>query len=100
MRAWFTALHIRKRYVEHLLERAAAAEERVHRLEIAVRQFTERLETLEGSQDRLWARFKGGMGGRPRKDLQPSENPLDAIPRGDKDALRAQLLPFNQPGKR
>ncbi len=100
MRAWFRALHIRKRYLSHLLERAGLAEERVHRLEIAVRQFTERLESLEGSQDRLWAKWKGGLGGRPPKAVPAPENPLDAIPRGDKDALRAQLLPFNQPGKR
>ncbi len=97
MRAWFMALHIRKRYLQTLLERAGAAEERLHRLEIAQRQFTERQEILEGAQDRIWARWRGDRGGRPPK---VPDDPLAAIPRGDKDALRAQLLPFNQPGKR
>lgn len=67
------------------------AEERIHRLEIANRQLKEHLDLLEEQQERLWARWKGSQGGRPRKVSDTPQNPqqeLDAIPRGDKAALR------------
>jgi len=51
------------------------------------------LEVLEGSQDRLWAKWKGGRGGRPPKE---TEDPIDSIPRGDKASLRAHLLPVKR----
>lgn len=93
MRAWIGALLIRKRYIAHLLDRVVSLEERAHRLEIALRHFTERLETLEGSQDRLWARHKGSMGGRPPK---ATEDPLQSVAHGDKAGLRAHLLPVKR----
>lgn len=97
MRAWFVALHIRQRYIVALLQRVAEAEERIHRLEIAQQQWIERLAVLESSQERLWAKWKGGRGGRPPKE---PENPLADIPYGDKNALRAHLIPVATPRTR
>lgn len=92
MRAWIGALLIRKRYVGTMLLKLELADERIHRLEIAHRTYTERLEVLESSQDRLWAKWKGDRGGRPR-GVSADPDPLAAIPIGDKAALRAHLLP-------
>jgi len=60
--------------------------ERVHRLEIALAQFSEQFAQLAGAHMKLRNQFHGSKGGRP---VQGSD--LGEIPRGDKAALRRKL---------
>lgn len=85
------ALHMRQRYLAAQRELVQDMTERLHRLEIRHRELLERMELLEGQQERLLARWKGDRGGRPSKAPEPPQNPLDLVERGDKAALRTVL---------
>jgi len=87
---WFRALHMRASYLKAHREQLVELLERLHRLEIANRHLVERQDLLEGSHERLMARWKGDRGGRPAKAVTPVTQ-LDMIPRGDKAALRAHF---------
>jgi len=89
---WLKALTLRERYLRAHAESQRELLERLHRLEIAQKHLQESFDLLEASQERLMARWKGNQGGRPRAG-EPPQNPLDLIPRGDKAALRAVLIP-------
>jgi len=62
--------------------------QRVHRLEMALLQFGERFDALQGAHMKLRNQFHGSKGGRP---VSNSETPISQIPRGDKAALRRAL---------
>lgn len=93
---WWTRLRSQKRYERHVELRLRDALERVQRLEITVRR-------LEGAQSELGSDYLhlekrinavgGRLGGRPRAGVRSpgaqGDLPLDAIPRGDKEGLRA-----------
>lgn len=91
--SWFQALTLRERYLRAHREQAQEMGERLQRLEIAQKQLKEQFDLLEAIQERLMARWKGSQGGRPPKAAADPQNPLDLVPRGDKAALRAVLLP-------
>jgi len=62
--------------------------QRVHRLEIALAQFSEAFATLQGAHMKLRNQFHGGKGGRPP---QQTPSAVGDIPHGDKAALRRAL---------
>ncbi len=59
--------------------------QRVHRLEIALHEFSEAFATLQGHHMKLRNQFHGAKGGRP------VTNNVQEIPHGDKAALRRAL---------
>lgn len=91
MKHWFTALHIRERYIARQAEVQRDLHERVHRLEIRDRENREKIEALEERLERLRLRADGLRGGRPRRADDQQPLPLDQIPHGDKAALRRAL---------
>lgn len=97
--AWFRALHIRERYIRAQLLWQSDAQERLHRLEIRVRDLADLVDHLEQRLDRQRSRANGAKGGRPSGD--PPKDLAD-IPLGDKAALRRRLgvvpgRPFQHP---
>lgn len=59
---------------------------RVQRLEIALAELVEHHNALAGAHGKLRNQFHGAKGGRPAS--QSPQLPLDAVPHGDKAALR------------
>lgn len=78
------------------------AQQTIDRLEIAVRRLTlkhnELATDLERLSDRLCATQGRLLGGKTRKPSPQAELDLDAIPHGDKRALRAYFK-TNPPAK-
>lgn len=85
---WFRALHIRERYLAKTAEVLNDHEERVHRLEIALRRAHEKIDDLASSVESTRQRQNAVKAGRPRKDVN-QVSLLEEIPHGDKAALRA-----------
>jgi hypothetical protein len=105
MPTWFRALHIRMRDNARLRREVEAATLKADRLEIVVRRQQLRLDELatdlERLSDRITATQGRLLGGRPKKAATAPENDqltLDAIPPGDKDALR-RYYRLNPPKK-
>lgn len=88
MIAWFRALHIRERHIARQHQVQADLHDRVHRLEMALREAKDRLDQQDELLERLRSRQNGARGGRPPKGASQEALPLDAIPAGDKAALR------------
>jgi len=76
-------LHIRERYIRAWLLEREELNERVHRLEIAMRDARELINALEDRLERATNRRNGLQGGRPVK-VPPTDEPAP----GDKVALR------------
>lgn len=66
-------------------EDTAPLRQRVQRLEIDLQELQEQFSALQGAHAKLRNQFHGSKGGRPPEDAKGS---LDAIPHGDKAALR------------
>jgi hypothetical protein len=68
------------REISRLRSECEEAAEQVHRLEIALRRLTERVEDVEGRHAELSGTVRGRLGGRPRKSdaVPPSLLPLGA----------------------
>lgn len=62
--------------------------QRVHRLEIALGQFSDAFAQLQGQHVKLRNQFHGSKGGRP---TSATVTPINEIPHGDKAALRRAL---------
>lgn len=82
MRIW--GLEIRRRSDLTDDSDTPALRKRVQRLEIALTELEEAHAALAGAHMKLRNQFHGSKGGRPRGD----DSTPDAIPHGDKDALR------------
>lgn len=82
-------LHISVRRASEVAQETPALTQRVHRLEIALAQFSEAFTQLQGAHMKLRNQFHGAKGGRP---AAPGARPaLEEVPRGDKAALRRAL---------
>lgn len=81
---WFRKrpLHIPKEHQEEPPDEPNGLRERVHRLEIALVELKERLESLEGRHASLSASVRGRLGGRPnaRTGLGNHATPLPLNP--------------------
>jgi len=86
---WYRALHIRERYLAKFAEIEREQDERLHRLEIAMRRAMEKIGDLEASVESTRQRQNAIRAGRPPKVRPGEQLALDAIPKGDKAALRA-----------
>ena len=80
-------LHISLRRASEVAQETPTLHQRVHRLEIALGQFSEAFTQLQGAHMKLRNQFHGSKGGRP----PGAAAPLGEIPRGDKAALRRAL---------
>lgn len=78
-------LTISFRRTSEVVQETPTLHQRVHRLEIALHEFSEAFATLQGAHMKLRNQFHGQKGGRP-----PSGN-VSEIPHGDKAALRRAL---------
>lgn len=82
-------LHISIRRASEVAQETPTVLQRLHRLEIALGQFSESFAQLQGAHMKLRNQFHGSKGGRPAAPGAPL--PLDQVPRGDKAALRRAL---------
>lgn len=73
-------LLMQKRHIEQLKSDAAELSERLHRLEIALRQVTERVDQVEGSHAALSHSVRGRLGGRGNKAPGSGHAPLFVVP--------------------
>jgi uncharacterized coiled-coil protein SlyX len=73
-----TRLLMQKRHIERLENELLEVQNRVHRLEIALRQIMDRLDTVEGSHASLSHSVRGRLGGRPPKPVGVQTLPLGA----------------------
>jgi len=89
MKHWFRALHIRERYLAKFAEIEREQDERLHRLEIALRRAMEKIGDLEASVESTRQRQNAIRAGRPPKVQRGEQLALDDIQRGDKAGLRA-----------
>lgn len=64
---WKKPLHIPKTHEELPSGELDRLRDRAHRLEIQLRELTERLDSLEGRHASLSASVRGRLGGRPNK---------------------------------
>jgi len=76
---WLTRLLMQKRHIEALDSDLTDARNRVHRLEIALREIRDRLDTVEGSHASLSASVRGRLGGRPPKAPAALQAPLGMV---------------------
>lgn len=88
-------LHISVRRASEVAQETPNALQRIHRLEIALAQFSEAFATLHGQHVKLRNQFHGEKGGRPVSNRETGD-----VPFGDKAALRRKLgvvpgRPFN-----
>lgn len=81
-------LHISIRRASEVAQETPTLHQRVHRLEIAMHEFSEAFATLQGAHMKLRNQFHGEKGGRPPHNKPGS---LEEVPRGDKAALRRAL---------
>lgn len=79
-------LHISLRRASEVAQETPNLHERVHRLEIALHQFSESFAALQGAHLKLRNQFHGAKGGRPA-----ASGDVSSIPHGDKAALRRAL---------
>lgn len=71
MRAWIRALLIGNQHKEAPPPAPDGLSQRVHRLEIALAEQRERLDSLEGRHASLSASVRGRLGGRPKASPEP-----------------------------
>lgn len=90
-------LDIRRQRDLSALQEEQPLRPRVARLEMQVHELTDALEQVRGLQNKLRAQFNGSKGGRPAAG-EGAPATLDAIPVGDKVALR--LAAGIRPGQR
>jgi len=83
----FGPLHISIRRASEVAQETPALHQRVHRLEIALSEFSEAFAALHGAHQKLRNQFHGSKGGRPAA----TGGDLSEIPHGDKAALRRKL---------
>lgn len=90
---YFGLLTMRRRYERLMVRDFKGLTARVHRLEMVVDGQADELEHLKARQATLATRLGGALGGRPRAAARGAsangQLDLDAIPRGDKEGLRA-----------
>ena len=67
MRAWIRALLIGKQHQQAPCPDVSELANRVHRLEIALAEQRERVDSLEGRHASLSASVRGRLGGRPTR---------------------------------
>lgn len=80
-------LHISVRRASEVAQETPSVLQRLHRLEMALTQFSESHAQLQGAHMKLRNQFHGQSGGRPRR-VEPGQ---DEVPFGDKAALRRKL---------
>lgn len=81
-------LIISLRRASEVAQETPTLHQRVHRLEMALTQYSEAFAQLQGAHMKLRNQFHGAKGGRP---VSSSETPIAEIPHGDKAALRRAL---------
>lgn len=81
-------LTISVRRSSEIAQETPTLHQRVHRLEIALQEFSESHAALAGAHMKLRNQFHGSKGGRP---VAERETDLNRIPHGDKAALRKAL---------
>lgn len=93
---WWARLRMQVRYLRSVEHRLDDHAERVQRLEIAARRLSTAQDELGSDYQHLEKRINaigGRLGGRQRAGVRSpgvqGELTLDAIPRGDKEGLRA-----------
>ena len=95
MRLFGIDISVRK--ASEVSQETPSLHQRVHRLEMALGQYSEAFAALQGAHMKLRNQFHGAKGGRP---VSERETGTANVPRGDKEALRRALgvvpgRPFN-----
>lgn len=86
MRLFGIDISVRK--ASEVAQETPALRQRVQRLEIALTEFHEHFVTLQTAHVKLRNQFHGQKGGRPANPGAREPGQLEAIPPGDKTALR------------
>jgi len=81
-------LHISVRRASEAAQETPTLHQRVHRLEMALAEFSEAFTALQGAHMKLRNQFHGAKGGRP---VSSSETSIADVRFGDKAALRKAL---------